>query len=120
MWIHHIFRKYFYFSRAEQKGILLLLVIIILIFLANSFIFYFEKREGIKVSLIEQDCYNNLKENKVDKKLSLFIFNPNLIDSLKLDSLNLPFFVKKNLLSYRRHNGVLKCKGDLKKNIGDE
>ncbi|MBK5202209.1 MAG: helix-hairpin-helix domain-containing protein [Prolixibacteraceae bacterium] len=118
MRIRQIIRKYFYFSRGEQKGILLLLVFIVLIFLANSFIFSFEKREGINVLLLKQDGYKNFTENKAKSNRSLFLFNPNLIDSLKLDSLNLPFYVKKNLLSYRRHNGVLKYKDDLLKIYG--
>jgi len=118
MRISQIIRKYFYFSRGEQKGILLLIVLIVLIFLANSFIFSFEKREGINVLLLEQVCYKKITENKTKIKRSLFLFNPNVIDSLKLDSLNLPFYVKKNLLSYRRHNGLLKYKDDLLKIYG--
>jgi len=118
MRINQIIRKYFYFSRGEQKGILLLIVFIVLIFFANSFIFCFEKKEGLKGLMLKQYIFGCVTENKTNIKRSLFPFNPNVIDSLKLDSLDLPFFVKKNLLSYRRHNGVLKYKDDLLKIYG--
>jgi len=112
MRIRQIIRKYFYFSRGEQKGILVLLILIVLIFLANCFIFSFEKREGLKGFILKQYSVEDVAKKLIKPSLSLFPFNPNITDSLKLDSLNLPFWVKKNLLSYRRHNGVLKYKED--------
>jgi len=118
MRIRQIIRKYFYFSRGEQKGILVLIIIIFLIFLLNRFIFCFEKREGLKGLMLKQYSFERVTENKKKTNLSLFTFNPNVIDSLKLDSLNLPLVVKKNLLSYRRHNGVLKYKNDFLKIYG--
>ena len=118
MRIRQIIRKYFYFSRAEQKGILVLIIIIFLLFGANCFIFCFEKREGLKGFLLKQYSFECATESKTKINLSLFPFNPNVIDSLKLDSFNLPFVVKKNLLSYRRHNGVLKYKDDFLKIYG--
>jgi len=118
MRIRQIIRKYFYFSKGEQRGILLLLIFIVLIFLANCFIFRFEKREGLTDSIINQYSDVDVTENKTKTTLSLFPFDPNVADSLKLDSLNLPYWVKKNLLSYRRHNGELKYKEDFLKIYG--
>jgi len=118
MRIRQIIRKYFYFSKGEQRGILLLLILIVLIFLANCFIFRFEKREGLTDSIINQYSDVDVTENKTKTTLSLFPFDPNVADSLKLDSLNLPYWVKKNLLSYRRHNGELKYKEDFLKIYG--
>jgi len=114
MKICHILRNYFYFSRGEQRGILLLIIFLVLIFLANCLIFKFERREGLNENIIKQFYSLGVTKtkNKIKSNLSLFSFDPNVVDSLKLDSLNLPFLVKKNLLSYRRHKGKLKYKKD--------
>lgn len=49
---------------------------------------------------------------------SLFSFNPNTISEEKIDSLLLPTFVKRNILSYRNAGGEFDEPGDLRKIYG--
>lgn len=49
---------------------------------------------------------------------SLFVFDPNTIDSLAFDSLDLPRWIKKNMLKYRRSGGVFCSKDEIRKVYG--
>jgi len=117
-----IIRDYFTFGRNERKGIIILLVIIFLLAIANKFIFYFETP-----ATIDKEFFNAAKNDlgtlndslaKTEIKKSLFAFDPNVIDSLALDSLNLPWQVKQNLIKYRRKGGKLRSADDFKKIYG--
>ena len=50
--------------------------------------------------------------------MALFNFDPNTISELGLDSLNLPDFVKGNIINYRKANGRFKEVADLRKIYG--
>lgn len=89
--------------------------------LANHFIYYFETpgkadREMFQRYLAEEVA----KQKQIEKRDlgKLFVFNPNLIDSLALDSLALPFKVKRNLRKYRKAGGYFYSSEDFRKVYG--
>ncbi len=120
MKLRNVIREYFTFTRNERIGLYALIAIIILLGIANQVIFLFEKP-----GIADQEEFNQLLkafnknqscENVIVK--SLFIFNPNTIDSLALDSLALPNSIKMNMLRYRAKGGRFRFKEDLKKLYG--
>ena len=119
MRLPQIIREYFSFSRDERAGLLVLLVLIFIFLLANRLIFYFEKPGLVDREEFEQ-LWNELHEGEDAEKVhvSLFMFDPNTIDSAALDSLFLPDRVKQNLLKYRLHGGFLKWKQDIRRIYG--
>lgn len=120
------FRKlvqdYFTFSKSERKGIIVLLVIMFLLVLANKFVFYFEKpatidQEFFKKASNELGQLNDSILNP-EVRLILFPFDPNLIDSLALDSLSVPENVKENILKFRNKGGRFNSPEDMRKIYG--
>lgn len=101
-----IIRDYFSFTKNERIGLIVLIVLIILFFAANQLIFYFETPSVADkekfFSYLEEINQANLQNQK---ELVLFDFDPNVIDSVALDSLDLPDRVKSNLLKYRKSGG---------------
>lgn len=117
-----LFRDYFTFSRNERKGIIVLLVLILLLAVANKLIFYVEKPAKIDSVLLDSSKRELARFNDsiyaTAKLKTLFFFNPNTIDSLALDSLNVPETVKSNLLKFRQKGGHIKITADFKKIYG--
>lgn len=117
-----IIRDYFTFSRNERKGIVVLLILIFLLAVANKVIFYFEKPARIDATLLnsasrELGAFNDSLNQKVVMK-TVFFFNPNTIDSVALDSLNIPESIKLNLLRFRSKGGKFYTKTDFRKIYG--
>lgn len=123
MKLRQIIRDYFTFTRNERIGLIILLVLILIAFAANQLVFYFEKpgkadQEKFQqlLAMLEQRQENETARFQL--RGALFHFNPNTIDSLGLDSLRLPFYVKKNLLAYRSKGGRFYSDGDVRKIYG--
>lgn len=120
--LKQLIRDYFTFSRNERKGLIILIFIIFVLAVANKLVFYFEKPAVIDKALLDSarqklgEYNDSLYETEPAKVL--FYFNPNLIDSLALDSLNVPDQVKLNLLRYRSKGGYFKSGEDLHKIYG--
>lgn len=120
--LKQLIRDYFTFSRNERKGLIILVFIIFVLAVANKLVFYFEKPAVIDKALIDSvrqklgEYNDSLYE--IEPAKVLFYFNPNLIDSVALDSLNVPDQVKLNLLRYRSKGGYFKSVDDLHKIYG--
>jgi DNA uptake protein ComE-like DNA-binding protein len=117
-----IIQDYFTFSRNERKGIVVLLVLIFMLAVANKVIFYFEKPARIDAALLnsasrELGAFNDSLNQKEVMK-TVFFFNPNTIDSVALDSLNIPGLIKLNLLKFRSKGGKFYTKTDFRKIYG--
>lgn len=115
-----ISEQYFYLSKSDRKAILVLCVLIFLSILAILIL------ENIppKLKYNYADYVNMLKEleapvngNEAQKK-SLFKFDPNTIDTKTLDSLDIPQFIKRNIISYRKSGGKFSSSQDIKKIYG--
>lgn len=117
-----IIQDYFTFSRNERKGIIVLLILIFLLSVANKVIFYFEIPAKIDVALLDSASRElgivNDSVNQEETLKTLFFFNPNTIDSVALDSLNIPESVKVNLLKFRSKGGKIHSNPDFRKIFG--
>jgi competence protein ComEA len=117
-----ILQDYFTFSRNERKGIIVLLILIFLLAVANKVIFYFEKPAKIDVALLDSARQElGMAIDSINQKESLhklFLFNPNTIDSLGLDSLDIPTSIKLNLLKFRSKGGRFYSNTDFRKIYG--
>jgi competence ComEA-like helix-hairpin-helix protein len=119
MRFRQIIREYFSFSKGERVGLMILIIVMIVILIADRLIFYFEKPAVADRERFEK-LITGLEQQQADKPMpgSLFIFDPNTIDSVRLDSLALPFRIKQNLLKYRSRGGHFNTKEDLRRIYG--
>jgi competence ComEA-like helix-hairpin-helix protein len=113
---------YLTFSRNERKGITILIVIIFVLAVANKVIFYFETPAKLDTSLLDS-AHIILNEKPEIEHLSsvpqsLFMFNPNTIDSDALDSLLVPAEIKRNVLKFREKGGRFYSANDFRKIYG--
>jgi len=115
-------QDYFTFSRNERKGITVLLILIFLLAIANKVVFYFETPARIDEALLDKFSRElgtmNDSVIQMESSKKLFFFNPNTIESLSLDSLNLPESVKSNLLKFRSKGGKFYSASDFRKIYG--
>jgi len=118
----HFIQDYFTFGRNERKGIIALLIIIFLLAVVNKFAFYFEKPAQIDSALFEKASRElgakNDSLSNISKASKLFAFNPNVIDSAALDSLDIPDMVKSNLVKFREKGGRFYSSKDFRKIYG--
>lgn len=98
-------KEYFNFSKKDRNGILFLFVLILLAFTALIVIENFQPEERFDNSEMKKIFEEFDAAEKSHSAKTLFSFDPNLIDSLRLDSLDIPDFVKKNILRYRKAGG---------------
>ncbi len=117
-----LIRDYFTFSRSERRGVIILVILIFLFAVANKFIFYFEKPPEIDAALLdsarhELGAFNDSVNQQIFPQ-RLFRFNPNTINPMTLDSLDLPYSVKQNILKFRNKGGKFYCKADFRKIYG--
>jgi DNA uptake protein ComE-like DNA-binding protein len=117
-----LIRDYFTFSRNERRGIIILLILIFLLAVANKVIFYFETPAKIDAALLDSASHElgmfNDSINRQTNVEKLFPFNPNTIDSITLDNLDLPESVKLNLLKFRSDGGKFYSSADFRKIYG--
>lgn len=115
-------RDYFTFNRSERRGITILLLLIFLLAIANKVMFKFETPARIDTALLDSvqvrlgALNDSVTANPLDKHL--FSFDPNVIDSLAIDSLNIPENIKRNLIKYRSRGGKFRSREDFRKLYG--
>ncbi len=119
--LRNIIRDYFTFTRNERIGLYILIGIIVVLLVVNRLIFYFETPGEINRDSFEKyiESFHKEKEEQPHKKdQSLFSFNPNQIDSLSLDSLDMPASIKSNLYKYVLKGGSFRYRSDMRKLYG--
>ncbi|MDX9882868.1 MAG: helix-hairpin-helix domain-containing protein [Prolixibacteraceae bacterium] len=106
MRLRKIVQDYFTFSKKERNGIIVLLLVVILFAVASRAVFLFEKPDTLGAeNFLEKIAEFEQRQDLVEPRRSLFLFDPNTIDSLALDSLSVPVSVKRNLLKFRTKGG---------------
>jgi DNA uptake protein ComE-like DNA-binding protein len=100
-------KSYNEFSRGDRNAILILGVLILLSIIANIIVQHIQPKSKYNYSEYEQLLTEleaqNTNINKSGK--SLFAFDPNTIIPEKLDSLDVPEYIKRNMLNYRKAGG---------------
>ncbi len=113
-------RQLLNFSKKDRNTILFLGILILISITAN--IIVNKTNPKSKYSYAEYiDIIRELEGGKGDfnkNSKSLFAFDPNNVSPEMLDSLNLPVFVKKNLLNYIKAGGRFTTAKDIRKIYG--
>ncbi|MFV0366558.1 MAG: helix-hairpin-helix domain-containing protein [Mangrovibacterium sp.] len=115
---HRIFRS-FSLSANEQASSLLLLACFAVVIIVNLHwqhhaknIPSIEASEKFLRLVYERDSIAQAQ------KKSLYLFDPNTADSTILAKLDLPYYIKRNIINYRAKGGVYRSKNDVRKIYG--
>lgn len=114
-----IFKDYFNFSKKDRNAVVAVSVLIFLFLTGILIVGNIELKPSSDFSAIIQaleDWENQTKS--ADENRTLFRFNPNTISEEALDSLNLPAFIKRNMMSYRSAGGNFKNPHDVRRIYG--
>ena len=101
--MQHHWKNYFLFSAKEQKGVMVLGVLLLL---------------SISISLLIPKPLLIKKQNKFQKDIVLFYFDPNSLDSAHAVMLGIPSRQINTLFHYRNKGGRFYQKEDLAKWYG--
>lgn len=109
---------YLSFMHDDRKGIIILAILIVILILGNIVI--------DRVNLIPESDFTEIKKSfeywnqqkEIGVPKALFRFDPNTIAESKLDCLDVPDFVKRNILRYRAAGGKFQKSADLRKIYG--
>ncbi len=113
-------KSYNSFSKGDRNAIIILGVLILFSVIAIFIVENIHPKSKYNYAEYEHlltELEMPVKENSVQKK-SLFIFDPNTIDAKTLDSLEIPQFIKKNIINYRKSGGRFSSPQDIKKIYG--
>lgn len=118
---HNIQQYYFRFNRSDRNAITILATAIFILLIGTRILPHFISSKPEDFSEIKAifEAWE-MEQNKMtdSRQLSLFEFDPNTILESELNSLNLPFFVKQNMMRYREAGGNFKSADDLSKIYG--
>ncbi len=115
-----VIELYFYFSKSDRNAILILCFLILFSVIAIFIVKNIQPKS--KYNYTEYEYL--LKELEIPandygvQKRSLFVFDPNTIDTKTMDSLDIPQFIKRNIINYRKSGGRLSTPQDIKKIYG--
>ena len=114
-----IVKENFNFSKQDRNGIVVLIVIIFLFLTGIIVVDSIELKPSSDFSAIirELEDWENQTKNENEYR-TLFRFNPNTVSEETLDSLNLPAFIKRNMMSYRSAGGSFKKPEDVRRIYG--
>jgi len=115
------FKNYFTYNKKERNGILLLSFVLMFLIVFYQFSHFFIKETKTDFSSFEKAISKLNFDEKVIKKDSLFMFNPNTLSDDGWNSLGLSYGKIKVLRNYQKSGGYFKQKEDLKRcfAIGD-
>jgi len=114
-WLKH----YLDFSRKDRSAIITLSVLIFIVLIGHIIANNVEVKSELDQNKAEKLMaqWNQIQDDNSIPQY-LFEFNPNQITLQQLDSLLIPRFVKRNIISYRNAGGTFKRKSDIRKIYG--
>lgn len=114
-----IIKEYFNFSKKDRNAVLALATVIVLSIAGKIILNGIELKPSSDfseiIAILEE--WETQTESKFGSS-HLFRFNPNTISEEELDSLALPGFVKRNIISYRAAGGAFNTVDDVRKIYG--
>lgn len=114
-----IVKEYFNFSKKDRNGVIFLGVMILLVIVGHVIVANIRVQTVSDYSAFEEalEAWDEQK-TRDPVSLELFDFDPNSIPEEKLDSLDLPADIKKNIVSYRLAGGTFREAAGLRKIYG--
>uniref|UniRef100_UPI0032166D28 helix-hairpin-helix domain-containing protein n=1 Tax=uncultured Draconibacterium sp. TaxID=1573823 RepID=UPI0032166D28 len=116
-----ILKGFLSYSRSDRNAIIIIGALILVVVIANTIVVHLQPKPNSDFSEIQstfESWEKTMEAKKEQEKKILFDFDPNLISSKRLDSLAIPHFVKRNLLSYRNAGGTFQSTADVRKIYG--
>lgn len=116
----HWLRIYNDFSKGDRNAIIILGSLILIVNIGIIVVNNLNPKSKYDYTQYEKllDDLKAPEKNIGYSKKSFFTFNPNTITSDKLDTLDLPDFIKNNLVSYRKAGGRYSSLSDVRKIYG--
>jgi DNA uptake protein ComE-like DNA-binding protein len=114
------FKNYNDFSKSDRNAIVILSALIVISIISNTIVNNIQQKSKYNYA----DYINLLDEMEAHEKndrlfsKTYFPFDPNTIDDKTIDSLDLPQFVKRNIINYRKAGGKFSSKLDFRKIYG--
>lgn len=116
--LNNFLDKFNNYSRNDRNAVILLVFLIFITILVKQVIELFYPESQYDISEYEQFVDKSDQEILPGNKLSLFYFDPNEISETAIDSLDIPSFVKNNIISYRNAGGSFQTPADIRKIYG--
>jgi competence ComEA-like helix-hairpin-helix protein len=116
----HWLRIYNNFSKGDRNSIIILGILILLINAGILIVNNLNPKSKYDYTQYEKLIDELAAQEKISElnKKSLFIFNPNTISPGMLDTLDLPKFIKNNLVNYRNAGGKFSSPSDFRRIYG--
>jgi DNA uptake protein ComE-like DNA-binding protein len=113
------FKEYFYFLKKDRNGILVLVVLILLAIAGHFVVDRIEVPPDVAIDEVIE-AYEAWEKGRTQENLPLpFVyFNPNTISAESFDSIPIPQFIKRNIISYRSAGGSFSNPADIRKIYG--
>lgn len=113
-------KNYLDFSKSDRNAIIILSILILIAIVANIIIDHIDFHAQSDFSELEKimDEWEASQLSSKKTSQSLFVFDPNTISEQRLDSLQIPGFIKRNLLNYRKAGGKFRNKTDVARIYG--
>jgi len=116
--LHSFVNNFNSYSRKDRNAIILLAVLIVATILVTHFVELLYPKKQYDISGYQEFAEIPNKETYAGKELNLFSFDPNAITETAMDSLDIPFFIKNNIISYRKAGGKFCTPEDVRKIYG--
>ncbi len=117
---HRFKRSFFSYNRSDRNAIVILAGIILALLTIQALLPHLMPKNDYDFTQFKKmlDAWESENTVKSSEQHSLFTFDPNTIEASSLDSLSLPQFVKRNIVSYREAGGKFVSADDLRKIYG--
>ena len=118
---HRFQRYYFSFNRSDRNATVILAGLVVLLIIAKNLlplIIPEQKTDFTQIKAAFEEWEKTQSIQTSGNEPYLFTFDPNIITKDAMDSLNLPAFVKQNILSYRKAGGRFSSAEDIRKIYG--
>jgi DNA uptake protein ComE-like DNA-binding protein len=116
--LNNYLKKYNNYSRNDRNAVLFLVFLIVATIFIKQGVELFHPETSYDISKYEQFVEKSEQKKLPDEKLSLFYFDPNTITESAIDTLDIPYFVKNNIINYRKAGGKFHIPGDVRKIYG--
>jgi DNA uptake protein ComE-like DNA-binding protein len=114
------FKSYNDFSKSDRNAILILCCLILITIIAIVVVNHIptkSKYNHAEYGQLLQEMEAPANDRRIFGK-SLFHFDPNVVSDEILDSLDIPLFIKRNILNYRKAGGRFTSSQDIRKIYG--
>jgi DNA uptake protein ComE-like DNA-binding protein len=114
------FKSYNIFSKSDRIAVLILCILIFITVLGLVVVNHIPTKSKYNYAEYEQ-LLKDLEAPSMSSRgsgKSLFNFDPNVISTETLDSLNIPQFIKRNILNYRKAGGRFSTSQDIRRIYG--